>query len=79
MEAISGLAPAKLSAPVKTSDGYALVLLAKKILPAGFDLQAEKTKAAPQLIRAAQQQQQLFIGEYLDAVRKNSKIEDFRP
>ncbi len=79
VEAISGLAPAKLSAPVKTSDGYALVLLAKKILPAGFDLQAEKTKAAPQLIRAVQQQQQLFIDEYLDAVRKSSKIEDLRP
>ena len=79
VEAISGLVPGKISAPVKTSNGYALVLLAKKIVPAGFDLQTEKAKAAPQLLRAAQQQQQLFIDEYLDAVRKSSKIEDLRP
>ncbi len=79
VEAISGLVPAKLSVPVKTSNGYALVLLASRILPAGFDLQTEKAKAAPQLLRAAQQQQQLFIEEYLDAVRKSSKIEDLRP
>ncbi len=79
VEAISGLVPSRLSAPVKTNDGYALAVLANKVLPAGFDLQAEKAKAAPQLLRAAQQQQQLFIDEYLDAVRKSSKIEDFRP
>lgn len=79
VEAISGLVPGQLSAPVKTSNGYALALLASKILPAGFDLQTEKAKAAPQLLKAAQQQQQLFIDEYLDAVRKSSKIEDLRP
>jgi peptidyl-prolyl cis-trans isomerase D len=79
VEAISGLAPARLSSPVKTNDGYALVRVDRKILPAGFDLQAEKAKAAPQLLKATQQQQQRFIDEYLEAVRKSAKIKDERP
>ncbi len=79
VEAMSGLAPAKLSSPVKTNNGYALVRVDKKLLPAGFDLQAEKAKAAPQLFQAAQQQQQRFIDEYLEAVRKSAIIKDDRP
>ena len=79
VEAISGLAPARISSPVKTNDGYALVQVSRKILPAGFNLQSEKAKAAPQLLRAAQQQQQRFIGEYIDAVSKRSNIVDSRP
>ena len=78
VEAMSGLAPARLSAPVKTNDGYALVRVDRKTLPAGFDLQAEKAKAAPQLFRATQQQQQRFIDEYLDVVRKSAIIKDER-
>ncbi len=79
VEAMSGLAPGKLSSPVKTNDGYALVRVDRKILPAGFDLQAEKTKVAPQLLQAAQQQQQRFIDEYLEAVHKSAIIKDDRP
>ena len=78
VEAMSGLAPARLSAPVKTNDGYALVRVDRKTVPAGFDLQAEKAKAAPQLLRATQQQQQRFIDEYLDVVRKSAIIKDER-
>ena len=78
VEAMSGLAPARLSDPVKTNDGYALVRVDRKTLPAGFDLQAEKAKAAPQLFRATQQQQQRFIDEYLDVVRKSAIIKDER-
>jgi len=75
-EAISGLVPGKLSAPVKTNDGYALVLLKQKSLPAGFNLTVEKAVIAPQLLRAKQEQ---FFGEYFASLRKNSKIEDLRP
>jgi peptidyl-prolyl cis-trans isomerase D len=74
VEAMSGLAPGHLSSPVKTNDGYALVRVNRKTVPAGFDLQAEKAKAAPQLMQAAQQQQQRFIDEYLEAVRKTATI-----
>ena len=79
VEAMSGLAPNKLSSPVKTNDGYAFVRVDRKILPPGFDLQAEKAKVAPQLLQAAQQQQQRFIDEYLEAVHKSAVIKDDRP
>ncbi|TLU51157.1 MAG: peptidylprolyl isomerase [Chlorobium sp.] len=76
VEAISGLDAGKLSLPVKTADGYALVLVSKKTLPAGLDLKAEKAGIAPQLLRAKQEQ---LFAEYFAAVRKNAKIEDLRP
>jgi peptidyl-prolyl cis-trans isomerase D len=76
VEAISGLVPAKLSAPVKTNDGYALVLLKGKTLPAGINLTAEKAAIAQQLLRAKQEQ---LFAEYFASLRKNSKIEDLRP
>ncbi len=76
VEAMSGLAPGKLSAPVKTSDGYALVQVARKILPAGLNIATEKSGVAPQLLRAKQEQ---LFAEYFSSLRKNSKIEDTRP
>jgi peptidyl-prolyl cis-trans isomerase D len=76
VEAMSGLAPGKLSAPVKTNDGYALVVVARKTLPAGLNLTTEKAGVAPQLLRAKQEQ---LFAEYFASLRKNAKIEDFRP
>ena len=73
VEAMSGLAPGKLSRPVKTTDGYAVVLVTRKTLPAGLDVKAEKIAVAPQLFQAKQQQ---IIGEYLHSLRK---VEDSRP
>jgi len=76
VEAISGLVPGKLSAPVKTNDGYALVLLKGKTLPAGMNLPAQKASISQQLLRAKQEQ---LSAEYFASLRKNSKIEDSRP
>ncbi|MEI8033198.1 MAG: peptidylprolyl isomerase [Chlorobiaceae bacterium] len=76
VEAISGLVPARLSQPVKTIDGYALVLLNSKTVPAGLDLKAARAGVAPQLIRAKQEQ---LFAEYFASIRKNAKIEDLRP
>ncbi len=73
VEAMSGLAPGKLSNPLKTTDGYAVALVTKKTLPAGLDVKAEKIAVAPQLFQAKQQQ---MIGEYLHSLRK---VEDSRP
>ena len=70
---MSGLAPGKLSNPLKTTDGYAVALVTKKTLPAGLDVKAEKIAVAPQLFQAKQQQ---MIGEYLHSLRK---VEDSRP
>ena len=76
VEAISGLVPGKLSAPVKTNDGYALVLLKGKTLPSEINLTAQKAAIAQQLLRAKQEQ---LFAEYFASLRKNSKIEDSRP
>ncbi len=76
VEAMSGLVTGKLSQPVKTIDGYALVLLNSKTLPAGLDLKRERAGVAPQLLRAKQEQ---LFAEYFASLRKNAKIEDFRP
>ena len=76
VEAMSGLDTGKLSSPVKTSDGYALVVVSKKTLPAGLDLKVEKAGIAPQLLRAKQEQ---LFAEYFASVRKTAKIEDLRP
>jgi len=76
VEAMSGMVTGKLSAPVKTGDGYALVLVSKRTLPAGIDLKAEKASVAPQLLRAKQEQ---LFAEYFAAVRKSAKVEDTRP
>jgi peptidyl-prolyl cis-trans isomerase D len=76
VEEISGLDTGKLSSPVKINGGYALVVLTGKTYPAGIDLKAEAAKIAPQLLKMKQQQN---MEEYFETVRKNSKIEDFRP
>ena len=76
VEAMSGLEAGRLSRPVKTSDGYALVVLGKKTLPAGLDLKAEQAGVAPQLLRAKQEQ---LFAEYFASLRKSAKIEDLRP
>ena len=73
VEAMSGLVSGKLSRPVKTSGGYAVVLVSKKNMPSEVDVKAAKTSVAPQLVRAKQQQ---LIGEYLHSLRK---VEDLRP
>ncbi|MEI7695107.1 MAG: peptidylprolyl isomerase [Chlorobium sp.] len=76
VEAISGLVPGKLSVPVKTNDGYALVLPKGKFLPPGLNAGGEKAGIAQQLLRAKQEQ---LFAEYFASLRKNSKIEDLRP
>ncbi|NTW68385.1 MAG: peptidylprolyl isomerase [Chlorobiaceae bacterium] len=76
VEAMSGMAIGKLSAPVKTTDGYALVVLTKRTLPEGLNLEAEKVSVTPQLLRAKQEQ---LFAEYFAAVRKSAKVEDLRP
>ena len=67
VEAMSGLTPGKLSAPVKTNDGYALALVSRKTLPAGLNIEAEKAVVAPQLLRAKQEQ---LFAEYFASLRK---------
>jgi peptidyl-prolyl cis-trans isomerase D len=76
VEAMSALAPGKLSAPVKTSDGYALVIVRSKTLPAGLNMPAEKAVVAPQLLRAKQEQ---LFAEYFASLRKSATIKDDRP
>ncbi len=76
VEAMSGLTAGKISAPVKTTEGYALVLLRGKVYPAGLNLAREKAALAPQLLRAKQEQ---LFAEYFASLRKNAKIEDLRP
>jgi len=76
VEAMSGMVVGKLSSPVKTTDGYALVLLTKRALPEGLDPKAEKITVTPQLLRAKQEQ---LFAEFFAAVRKNAKVEDLRP
>ncbi len=67
VEAMSGIAPGKLSAPVKTADGYALVLVSSKTLAADVDLKSARVAVAPQLLRAKQEQ---LLSEYFTALRK---------
>ncbi|TLU85787.1 MAG: peptidylprolyl isomerase [Chlorobium sp.] len=76
VEGMSGLVPGKLSSPVKTSEGYALVQLRGKFLPAGLNIAGEKSRLAPQLLRAKHEQ---LFSEYFASLRKNAKIEDLRP
>ncbi len=67
VEGMSALVPGKLSAPLKTSDGAALVLLSSKTVPAGLNRKAEKSAIAPQLLRAKQEQ---LFAEYIASLRK---------
>ncbi len=76
VEAMSGVVPGKLSAPVKTTNGYALVLVSKKLLPPDLDPKAAKAVIAPQLLKVKQEQ---LFAEYFASVRKSAKIEDLRP
>ncbi len=76
VEAMSGAVPGKLSAPVKTTNGYAFLQVSKTTLPAGLDMKAEKSRLALQLLPAKQQQ---LIGEYFDYVRKSATVKDDRP
>jgi peptidylprolyl isomerase/peptidyl-prolyl cis-trans isomerase D len=70
---MSGMTAGKLSKPVKTSNGYALVRLERKSIPEGFDPNAVKGMVAPQLLQA--KHQQLFT-EYFQSLRN---VEDLRP
>ncbi|NTU96653.1 MAG: peptidylprolyl isomerase [Chlorobiaceae bacterium] len=76
VEAMSGLDIGKLSSPVNINGGRALVVLRGKSYPEGIDLKAEAAKIAPQLLKLKQQQN---MEEYFETVKKNAKIEDFRP
>jgi peptidylprolyl isomerase/peptidyl-prolyl cis-trans isomerase D len=75
VEAISGMKLNTLSAPVKTSTGYAVAVVSGKQLPQGLDPQAEKVRVTPMLLQAKQEQ---LFAEYFAALRKSAKIEDFR-
>jgi parvulin-like peptidyl-prolyl isomerase len=75
VEAMSGMKLNRVSGPVKTADGYALVVLTGKTVAEGVDQQAEKLRIFPQLLKAKQEQ---FFAEYFGAVRKNATIEDYR-
>ncbi|MBM3162152.1 MAG: peptidylprolyl isomerase [Chlorobi bacterium] len=76
VEAMSGMKTGVLSAPVKTMGGYALVRLDKRVLSQDVDLKEVKKGVLPNLMRAKQEQ---FFAEYFVTLRKNAKIEDFRP
>jgi len=75
VEAMVGMKVNKLSPPVQTSNGYALVLLTGRQLEAGIDIATEKQRVRPQLMKVRQEQ---FFSEYFGTYRKTSKIEDLR-
>lgn len=75
VEAMAGMKVNRLSPPVQTSNGYALVLLTGRQLEEGADLAAEKQRVLPQLMKVRQEQ---FFSEYFGTFRKTSKIEDLR-
>jgi parvulin-like peptidyl-prolyl isomerase len=75
VEAIAGMKLNTLSQPVQMADGYALVVVTSKSLPAGVDPAAEKARILPQFMKVKQEQ---LFSEYFNAVRKNAKIEDMR-
>lgn len=75
VEAISGMKPGVLSKPVRTTAGYALVRLDKRIMPGDVDIKKAKVNVMPNLVRAKQEQ---FFAEYFASLRKNAKIEDLR-
>ncbi|ACD89357.1 PpiC-type peptidyl-prolyl cis-trans isomerase [Chlorobium limicola DSM 245] len=76
VEAISGMKSGLLSRPVKTTGGYALVRLDKRVLAGGVDMKEAKAGILPNLLRAKQEQ---FFAEYFASVRKSAAIEDLRP
>lgn len=75
VEAVSGLKPGVLSRPVKTTAGYAIVRLDKRVMGSDIDLKTVKAGVLPNLVKAKQEQ---FFAEYFAALRKNAKIEDLR-
>lgn len=75
VEAISGMKPGVLSKPVRTTAGYALVRLDKRVMPGDVDIKKVKVNVMPNLVRAKQEQ---FFAEYFASLRKNAKIEDLR-
>jgi len=75
VEAMAGMELDKLSAPVQTSDGYALVKLDGRQLPYGVELETEKQRVLPQLMKIKQEQ---LFKEYFEAARRTAKIEDNR-
>ncbi|ACF12223.1 PpiC-type peptidyl-prolyl cis-trans isomerase [Chlorobaculum parvum NCIB 8327] len=75
VEAMAGMELNKLSAPVQTSNGFALVKLDGRQLPYGLDLEVEKKRILPQLMKIKQEQ---LFNEYFEAARRTAKIEDNR-
>ncbi|MEI6847966.1 MAG: peptidylprolyl isomerase [Chlorobiaceae bacterium] len=76
VEAMSGMVIGKLSSPVKTVDGYALVKLVNRTFPQGINFKVERTNVAPQLLRVKQEQ---LVAEYFASLQKNAIIQDYRP
>jgi peptidylprolyl isomerase/peptidyl-prolyl cis-trans isomerase D len=76
VEAMSAMTEGKLSGPVKTNDGYAIVLLSKKNMPAERDVEAAKTAFTPKII---QDKLNRLFTEYFATIKKNAVIEDLRP
>ncbi|NTU57989.1 MAG: peptidylprolyl isomerase [Chlorobiaceae bacterium] len=75
VEAMAGMKPGKLSPPVQFANGYALVLLTGRQLAEGVDMNVEKGRILPQLLKVKQEQ---LFAEYFGSLRKSAKIEDFR-
>ncbi|MBN1928437.1 MAG: peptidylprolyl isomerase [Chlorobiaceae bacterium] len=75
VEAMAGMKLNRISVPVQTSNGYALVVLDARQLEAGVDAEAEKKRVLPQLRKVKQEQ---FFTAYFEAARRNAKIEDNR-
>lgn len=75
VEAMAGMKLNQLSQPVPIANGYALAVVTGRQIDPSVNMDAEKKRILPQLIRVKQEQ---FINEYLRAYRKSIKIEDFR-
>lgn len=76
VEAISAMKAGKLSGPVKSMMGYALVRLDKRVMAGDINLKEVKAGILPNLVRAKQEQ---FFAEYFATLRRDAKIEDLRP
>lgn len=76
VEAISAMKAGKLSGPVKSMTGYALVRLDKRVMAGDINLKEVKAGVLPNLVRAKQEQ---FFAEYFATLRRDAEIEDLRP
>lgn len=75
VESMAGMKLNQLSQPVPIADGYALAVVTGRQIDPSVNIDAEKNRILPQLIKVKQEQ---FINEYLKEYRNAVKIEDFR-